>query len=103
MMSSTEPEREKKNLTDCVSFCTHLIDIRVCIRVRGLHIVFSMVTLSAPSSGVGVSHLNTGCQVTLPKDLGPASTSVALQALNTTRFERFSLHDYFGLKYPYKK
>ena len=39
MMSNSVPEREKETLTGCVSFYTQWIDIRVCIRVRGLHLV----------------------------------------------------------------
>ena len=39
MMSNSVPEREKENLTGCVSFYTQWIDICVCIRVRGLHLV----------------------------------------------------------------
>ena len=40
MMSNSVPECEKDNLTGCVSFYTQWIDICVCIRVRGLHLVF---------------------------------------------------------------
>ena len=39
MMSNSVPEREKETLTGCVSFYTQWIDICVCIRVRGLHLV----------------------------------------------------------------
>ena len=39
MMSNSVPECEKDNLTGCVSFYTQWIDICVCIRVRGLHLV----------------------------------------------------------------
>ena len=39
MMSNSVPEREKDTLTGCVSFYTQWIDICVCIRVRGLHLV----------------------------------------------------------------
>ena len=40
MMSNSVPEREKETLTGCVSFYTQWIDIHVCIRVRGLQLVF---------------------------------------------------------------
>ena len=39
MMSNSVPECEQDNLTGCVSFYTQWIDICVCIRVRGLHLV----------------------------------------------------------------
>ena len=40
MMSNSVPEREKETLTGCVSFYAQWIDICVCIRVRGLHLIF---------------------------------------------------------------
>ena len=46
MMSNSVPECEKDNLTGCVSFYTQWIDICVCIRVRGLHLVFFLGTQS---------------------------------------------------------
>ena len=39
MMSNSVPEREKEILTGCVSFYTQWIDVCICIRVRGLHLV----------------------------------------------------------------
>ena len=40
MMSNSVPESEKEILTGCVSFYTQWFDVCVCIRVRGLHLVF---------------------------------------------------------------
>ena len=42
-MSNSVPECEKDNLTGCVSFYTQWIDICVCIRVRGLHLVLCWI------------------------------------------------------------
>ena len=39
-MSNSMSESEKESLTVCVSFCTQWFDVCVCIRVRGLHLVF---------------------------------------------------------------
>ena len=44
MMSNSVPESEKEILTGCVSFYTQWFDVCVCIRVRGLHLVFSSET-----------------------------------------------------------
>ena len=40
MMSNSVSESEKEILTGCVSFYTQWFDVCVCIRVRGLHLVF---------------------------------------------------------------
>ena len=49
MMSNSVPECEKDNLTGYVSFYTQWIDICVCIRVRGLHLVFTLVEVYSPA------------------------------------------------------
>ena len=40
MMSNNVSESEKEIPTGCVSFYTQWFDVCVCIRVRGLHLVF---------------------------------------------------------------
>ena len=40
MMSNSVSESEKEILTGYVTFCTQWFDVCVCIRVRGLHLVF---------------------------------------------------------------
>ena len=43
MMSNSVSESEKEIPTGYVSFCTQWFDVCVCIRVRGLHLVFCLL------------------------------------------------------------
>ena len=60
MMSNGMPERKKETLTGCVSFYTQWIDMCVCIRVCGLHLVGMFEYVSSAQAPMTISH-----QVTL--------------------------------------
>ena len=58
MMSNSVPESAKEILTGCVSFYTQWFDVCVCIRVRGLHLVFLCRNKPGSSINLGIMDMS---------------------------------------------